>query len=436
MDALIKKFYKNYGEYINQYRSFPLFIDGLKPVERRVLLSAYEIARNKFVKSARIDGHTIAHYHAHGTAYGSLVNLVNNKILEGQGNFGSKIGVEPTSAAAMRYTECKMPESTVNLAFKYIKHVPWIESELDNEPEFLPVMFPLCLLGTESTQGIGFGYKTYIPCYKITDLYDRLMYLLGIRKTKPIIKPIIDCEILDSDKSLDHLLTTGKHKLSIQGVVEVQASSCKAILKSWPPNKKFESLLNKFSSELDSADVGFTDLSRKGQTLIVFEVLKQRNKQTIFNNFVAKLKDAVQGNISYECTLSDTNGKTKIVSIDEMLLTTYKMYSDINKVYLDDKKIKIQSLIDEHKLIELLKPYVSKYLKETNDVDYIIKRISEESKIQIERIKEIFQKYNIRKLFSVKYDESELLNQLAEVENNINNIDNFVHLQYQDIIKK
>ena len=49
MDRLIKRLYKSYGAYVNQFRSFPLDIDGLKPVERRVLLSAYQIARDKFV---------------------------------------------------------------------------------------------------------------------------------------------------------------------------------------------------------------------------------------------------------------------------------------------------------------------------------------------------------------------------------------------------
>ena len=50
MDSLVPKMYKTYGSYVNSFRSFPLKDDGCKPVERRVLLSAYEIAREKFVK--------------------------------------------------------------------------------------------------------------------------------------------------------------------------------------------------------------------------------------------------------------------------------------------------------------------------------------------------------------------------------------------------
>ena len=55
MDQTLPKLYKEYGEYSN-YRNFPLDIDGLKPVERRVLLSAYKIARAKLVKSSGIEG--------------------------------------------------------------------------------------------------------------------------------------------------------------------------------------------------------------------------------------------------------------------------------------------------------------------------------------------------------------------------------------------
>ena len=52
MDNNLPKLYRDYGEYSN-YRNFPLDIDGLKPVERRVLLSAFKIAKNKFVKSIK-----------------------------------------------------------------------------------------------------------------------------------------------------------------------------------------------------------------------------------------------------------------------------------------------------------------------------------------------------------------------------------------------
>ena len=174
MDQNLPRLYKDYGRYSN-YRNFPLDLDGLKPVERRVLLSAFKIAKNGFVKSRQIDAYTIGHYHPHGECYGTVVQLVNQGFLDGQGNFGSKAGIEPTGAAAPRYTECKVSRKTLDLAFRYIDYVPWVDTELsDTEPQFLPTMFPICLLGKEYTQGIGFGFKSLIPCYTIQDLYKRL----------------------------------------------------------------------------------------------------------------------------------------------------------------------------------------------------------------------------------------------------------------------
>ena len=218
MDHNLPKLYRDYGEYSN-YRNFPLDIDGLKPVERRVLLSAFKIAKNKFVKSRQVDAYTIGHFHPHGECYGTVSQLVKQGFLEGQGNFGSNVGIEPIGPAAPRYTECKIYQKTIDLAFKYVDYVPWVDTELgDKEPLYLPTMFPICLLGKEYTQGIGFGYKTFIPCYDIKDLYQRLLWLIGVRKRKPIIAPLTDCIITSKPEVLDELLTTGKQNLKLKGL--------------------------------------------------------------------------------------------------------------------------------------------------------------------------------------------------------------------------
>ena len=170
MDQKLPTLYKEYGQYSN-YRNFPLDLDGLKPVERRVLFTAYKSARNKFAKSRKVDSYTTGNYHPHGECYGTIVQLVKQGFLDGQGGFGTNVGVEPTGAAAPRYTQCRLNTRTLDLAFKYIKYVEWVDTELDDkEPLFLPTMYPICLMGSEPTQGIGFGFKTYIPCYKTEDL--------------------------------------------------------------------------------------------------------------------------------------------------------------------------------------------------------------------------------------------------------------------------
>ncbi len=274
MDKILPKLYKDYGQYSN-YRNFPLDLDGLKPVERRVLLSAFKIARDKLVKSKQIDSYATGHYHPHGECYGSMVQLVRQGFLDGQGNWGSTIGEAPVGAAAPRYTECKINKNTIELAFKHIKHVPWVITEFgDTEPLFLPTMYPICLLGNDYTMGIGFGYKTFIPCYDIKDLYKRLSWLIGERKTKPTIAPISDCTITSPPADLEKLLTTGKAKIQVEGVIIKNLISNTVTLKSWPPGKRFESLLNKILKGMDSGTIGYADPSCAATgTEIIFKVL-------------------------------------------------------------------------------------------------------------------------------------------------------------------
>ena len=234
MDQTLRRLYKDYGEYSN-YRNFPLDADGLKPVERRVLLAAYRIARTKLAKCRQVETYACGHFHPHGEAYGTLVQLVRQGFLIGQGNFGTNIGVETVGPAAPRYTECKLDPKTIELAFKYIKYAPWVPTEMnDTEPILLPTMFPFCLMGNDYTQGIGFGYKTMIPCYQVKDLFKRLLWLIGERKTKPTIAPISDCRIVSEPKVLETLLTTGKAKIDVEGVIETDVRKNQVILKSWP----------------------------------------------------------------------------------------------------------------------------------------------------------------------------------------------------------
>ena len=437
MDQLIPQKYKEYGSYINAFRSFPLDIDGLKPVERRVLLSAYLVAREKFTKCPRVDGICVARFHPHSSPYGTLVQLVNQGFLIGQGNFGNNLGVDPSPAAAMRYTECKLNPQTYELMFKYIKHVPWIESESrdDKEPLFLPTMYPVCLFGKEYTQGIGFGYRTIIPTYSMKDLYKRLMWLLQIRKTKPIIKPLSNCIITADDSTLESLLTTGKASIPMKGVLKTNAGLCKVAIKSWLPGRKFTSILNKplVKKMLDNNDVGYID-SSNGEvgTEIVFSVLKQRNRDKIYLDCLKQLIDVTTGAITFEVTVTDSNSNTRVASIDELLLNTFNMYVDINKKMLHHEIDKMQSIILEYQALEKIRVPLSKLLNNTieQDLETKVKIISEQSSINNEIVKNLLMKYRIQRLLTMSTDITQLTDKIVEIQNNLSNIRGFVLDQY------
>ena len=433
MDNILPKLYKEYGEYSN-WRNFPYSKDGLKPVERRILFSTLQIARSKLTKSARVDGHVIGNYHPHGSVYGSIVQLVRQGFLEGQGNFGCNVGVEPIGPAASRYTEVKLLPFVINLVFKNLEFVPWIVNDLDQkEPLYLPSMFPLCLIGNTYTQAIGFGYRSYIPCYKIEDLYKRLQWLIGERKNKITIQPITDCTITASNKDLEQLLTTGKAKINVEGIIEEIPRNSTVILKSWPPGKKFESILKKFQKELDSGAIGFSDLS-VDTTMIMFKVLRERNRDVIYNNFVKKLKNAIQGSISFETTVINQNKKVEIKSLDEMLVETFEIYIKSEKDFLTDKINKIQQKIDELKILQIIRPLLSDCLKKQYDIDSTVNEISSKSTIKKEIVQNLFEKYRIKKLLTIDFDTKYLKDESLEVKLKLDNLKNHVLEDYQELI--
>ena len=115
MHKIIPIYYSEYGRYINRFRAIPSHIDCLKPVERRLLLTLHEVAKNDVTKSAKVIGNCLGKYHPHGdqSIYKTLINLVKQEYAEGQGNWGSQ-GLINDPAAAYRYTEIKLE--------------PWVEN--------------------------------------------------------------------------------------------------------------------------------------------------------------------------------------------------------------------------------------------------------------------------------------------------------------------
>ena len=90
-----------YASYVIKDRAIPHIDDGLKPVQRRILHSLYEMDDGKFNKVANAVGHCMK-YHPHGDASigEALVNLANKDLfLDKQGNFGNIHTGDQASAA-------------------------------------------------------------------------------------------------------------------------------------------------------------------------------------------------------------------------------------------------------------------------------------------------------------------------------------------------
>ncbi len=386
--------------------------------------------------TAIISSNCIGHYHPHGTSYGSIVQLVKQGLLDPQGNFGNNLGVDPSPPAAMRYTETRLSSFAAKNSFSLINFIDRQESELDDEPIFLPSMFPVCLLGTENTQGIGFGYRTYIPCYRIDDLKNRLLWLLGLLKEQPIIEPICSSHITSSNADLVQLLTTGKASIKTQGIIAEDRRNCKVIVKSWPEGKRFGTILSKFQKELDNRDIGFADLS-DGETgnNIVFQVLKQRNRDKIYASFVKKLNLALKGSISFEIMVSTLDGKVELCSVDNFLLQCYNNYKNITKVMLNSNlektRASIQENLDLDKLKEPLRDYLASKRKDDPATRY--KLLTKQSTLSIERVKELMRKYRLAKLLTINTDITGYKETETQIQEHLNKLSDFVLEKYGEL---
>ena len=360
--------------------------------------------------------------------------MVKQGFLIGQGNFGSNVGIEAVGPAAPRYTECKASDYTLNLAFKLIDNVPWVETELgDTEPFYLPTLFPICLIGKDYTQGIGFGYKTYIPCYEVKDLYKRLLWLIGARKSKPTISPITDCIILSKNKALEELLTTGKSKIDMRGILEEEPRKNQVVLKSWPPGKRFETILNKLSKYFESGEIGFTDLSVT-ETSIVFQVLRERSRDQIYRRFVKDLKKAVEGSVSFETITVDTNQVVFKSSIDHLLLETYKTYTATTEDMLHSEIKKVKSLIKEYEILVKIRPFINYGITKKLNQDEVLKRIKQLTDVTKKDALAIMNKYRISKLLTIDADTSELHNQIKSLNKILKNLTQYVMEDYNGFI--
>lgn len=441
-DTLLKQcedMYGQYGRYVNKWRAFPLYEDGLKLVERRVLYSEYLEAREKLTKSALIVGHCMGHFHPHGDSsiYGTLVSLCNAGISDYNGNFGTKIGLHDEPASASRYTEVKMKKAVENMAFQHMNFIPYEELELhlpkgqSLEPVYLASKLPFCLIrGMEYCIGIGFGFKTYIPSYKKEDLIKRLKWLITKEGAEPIIKPVTDCILDNTDDVYKQLLTTGKAKVMYRGKAKMDKVNKCIIVNSISPSKKWDTILNKFKDEIQvQKSIGYIDESYENKTEVRFQILKRgQNLEKIFKT----IQNCISGLVSFTCNMCDRDGNVKVVSIDQMLLRAYEVYKEANKKMLEFNINKCQQIIDELNLVARVKKVLPKWLKQCpDDIDELIKGVQQDTTIDLEVLKSMFEKYTIPKFVRCKTDTTQVQNKKLEQENYLNHLDNFVWRLYE-----
>lgn len=179
LKQLFKENYLKYASYVILDRAIPDVVDGLKPVQRRILWTLFQMNDGKLHKVANVAGQTMA-LHPHGDApiIDALTNLANKGfLLDRQGNFGNPHTGDP--AAAARYIETRLSPLSLETLFNpaITPFIPSYDGRTQ-EPVSLPSKIPLLLM--QGSEGIAVGMATKILPHNFKELLEaEIAYLEG-----------------------------------------------------------------------------------------------------------------------------------------------------------------------------------------------------------------------------------------------------------------
>ena len=213
----MKSSYIDYSMSVIVARALPDVRDGFKPVHRRILygmMGIGNVSTAPYKKCARVVGEVLGKYHPHGdsSVYGALVRMAQEwsmryTLVDGQGNFGS---VDGDSAAAMRYTECRLSRMGEHVMDDLKKDTVDMTNNFDDslqEPTVMPTKIPNLLVN--GGNGIAVGMATNIPTHNLGEVIDGCC-------------AYIDNPDIDTDGLMEYIkapdFPTGAYIYGIQGV--------------------------------------------------------------------------------------------------------------------------------------------------------------------------------------------------------------------------
>src|SRR6266508_1878758 len=229
--------YLNYALSVITSRALPDVRDGLKPVQRRILYTMWQqnlTADVKHRKCAKVVGDVMGSYHPHGDAalYETLVRMaqpfsLRYPLVDGSGNFGSLDG---DSAAAMRYTECRLTRISDELLTEIEQTTVHFRPNYDGtktEPVVLPARIPNLLVN--GATGIAVGMATNIPPHNLGEVCTALVKLLdnedlsNAQLSRYIKGPDFPTggQILNSQEELKEIYKTGSGSIRLRGTWDI-----------------------------------------------------------------------------------------------------------------------------------------------------------------------------------------------------------------------
>ncbi len=229
--------YLNYALSVITARALPDVRDGLKPVQRRILYTMWQQSLTSDVKHrkcAKVVGDVMGSFHPHGDSalYEALVRMaqpfsLRYPLVDGSGNFGSLDG---DSAAAMRYTECRLTRISEETLSEIEQATVPFRPNYDGtktEPVVLPARIPNLLIN--GTTGIAVGMATNIPPHNLGEICTALIRLLDNDElsTAQLCRWVkgpdfpTGGQILNSQEELKEIYKTGSGSIRLRGTWDI-----------------------------------------------------------------------------------------------------------------------------------------------------------------------------------------------------------------------
>lgn len=242
-----------YASYVIKDRAIPEINDGLKPVQRRILHSLFEMDDGKFNKVANVVGHCMK-YHPHGDAsiYDALVNLANKEyFIDKQGNFGNIYTGDAASAA--RYIECRLSALAKETLFnKDITEYVDSYDGRNREPVFLPCKLPvLLLLGAE---GIAVGMSTKVLPHNFVELLEAQIKLLKNQEIE-LYPDFLQGGIMDATE-----YNQGNGRVRVRAVIDIRGPKS-LVIRQIPYGTTTESLISSIESAAKRGKIKITQVN-------------------------------------------------------------------------------------------------------------------------------------------------------------------------------
>ncbi len=355
----IKTSYLDYAMSVIVGRALPDVRDGLKPVQRRVLYSMFEMglfSNRPYRKSARIVGDVLGKYHPHGDAavYETLVRMAQDfnmryPLIDGQGNFGSIDGDEP---AAMRYTEARLTKIAEEMLRDIDKDTVDFVPNFDNtlkEPSVLPAAFPNLLANGSS--GIAVGMATNIPPHNLREVCDAIIeYIRDPNVTvRDLMKHIKGPDfptggVIVGVEGIVKAYETGKGRIIVRGKVEFEDNAI--IIKEVPYMVRKSLIVEKIAN-----------LVREGKIEEIKAVRDESDREGI--RVVVELKSGADKNL---------------------VLNKLYLYTPLQTTF----SIMLLALVDNQPKVLTLKDLIAEYVKHRREV--VRRRVSFELKKAEERM--------------------------------------------------